>query len=687
MTVTVTTNSKPIGFSKSDVIDLIQNACTNVGYNAAPLTGLVIGIVDWSTNGGALSTGGTGYSNTPVDGRGGYLQPRLEGRSDGGWYYDVPSTGGSGTGCSFDININGNAIGEIIVNRPGVGYAIGDTVTIDGTIFDKDDGDITVEVLIATEPVTGNTYEIAWDAATNTWSGSDRNGTISYTAGLTSTLSIAIQVGDIIKIDQGGPSDLDSLTIGYPTPASVYQVGNYESYELGNSIGGNTTLDDNRIIWQPMHGQGGRTYRLYRRDQVNYGSITNWSITVTELGTSFQSLSSFGGTSTFFDKQTPQGASSPYGVLRRIIDGTKKYGTTYTTFQISGDPDVVSRLAFQQTNEYMPSGMQWYADGVPTNGSGGISHGTDPTKFHRVYEAYGCGRRDIDIAQSPRTANVPDSTSTYDTHYGYIVGSNDGSTIFADENAFNAFSLDLITYQSGIDPNCVVFSFKQPNLSSTELVDNTFSTFILHHYNSTLWDYDHVMLVGLTQIISNSAGSSGGSIIFRTRLGGNTADNNYTDNPCQRSAEIPFLIQDGDLENGTNDTEGYVETRYATPISSPGRSSTSFRNNVRLYTHITDDAVLNPALTGSQRYNGVRPSTMDFNAVVKGIPINATLAPVPYYLPDDFALISFKIQTPDANVQQGDTITVSASEVYTVITGSYCQTSYTSGILFCARTT
>ena len=30
-------------------------------------------------------------------------------------------------------------------------------------------------------------------------------------------------------------------------------------------------------------------------------------------------------------------------------------------------------------------------------------------------------------------------------------------------NAYNSYSLDLITYQSGIDPNFVVYSFKQPN--------------------------------------------------------------------------------------------------------------------------------------------------------------------------------------------------------------------------------
>ena len=686
MTVTVTTNSKPIGFSKSDVIDLIQNACTNVGYNAAPLSGLVIGIVDWSTAQTGIGVGGTGYSPDPVDGRGGYLQPRLEGRSEGGWYYDVPATGGSGTGCSFDIRISSSNIYDIIVNRPGSGYAVGDTVTIDGTIFDKDDGDITVEVLVATEPVTGNTYDVVWDNSTSSWTGSDRNGTISYTGGATGTLSLAIQVGDILRIDNGEGSAADYLTIGYPTPASVYKVSNLDSYTVGNAVGGYLNNGENlKIIWQPMHGQGG-TYRLYKRNDVNGTNYQNWTITVTELGTSFQTLASFGGTSTFFDKQTPQGASSPFGVLRRIIDGTKKYGKIYTTFQIAGDYN--ERWAIQQTNECMPSDMQWYADGIPTNVGGGVQHSATPTKFYRVYESYQCGRRDIDHASGVRSARVPTTTSGSHTRYGYIAGAYSPGLTYCDANAFNAFSLDLITYQSGIDPNCVVFSFKQPNLSSTSITDNTFSTFILHHYNSTLWDYDHVMLVGFTEIVARSPDSNtSGSLMMRSWISGNNDDSANRRNPSQRSAEIPFTLQDQNLTDGTNDAELYVVTNYMSPIANPQRGRDNKNDHIRLYTRITDDAVLNPVLTGSQRYNGIAPSTMDFNAVVKGIPINATLAPVPYYLPDDFAMISFKIQTPDANIQQGDTITVSASEVYTVITGSYNQTSYTSGVLFCARTT
>jgi hypothetical protein len=76
----------------------------------------------------------------------------------------------------------------------------------------------------------------------------------------------------------------------------------------------------------------------------------------------------------------------------------------------------------------------------------------------------------------------------------------------------------------------------------------------------------------------------------------------------------------------------------------------------------------------------------NFNAVIKGLPISGCLLPIPYYLPDDFVLIQFYYNAANANIQQGDTITISPSEVYTVITGSYNQTTVTRGILFCART-
>jgi len=61
------------------------------------------------------------------------------------------------------------------------------------------------------------------------------------------------------------------------------------------------------------------------------------------------------------------------------------------------------------------------------------------------------------------------------------------------------------------------------------------------------------------------------------------------------------------------------------------------------------------------------------------------MVPSPYNMPDDFAMIDFDYASPSTNIQQGDTITISGSEVWTVITGNYNQTTRTRGMLFCAR--
>ena len=82
-----------------------------------------------------------------------------------------------------------------------------------------------------------------------------------------------------------------------------------------------------------------------------------------------------------------------------------------------------------------------------------------------------------------------------------------------------------------------------------------------------------------------------------------------------------------------------------------------------------------------------QPDSLNYNAVIKGIPLSSMLVPCPYYLPDDFVLINFDHASPGQNIQQNDTVTISGSEVYTVIDGAYNQTTRTRGILLCARTT
>ena len=61
------------------------------------------------------------------------------------------------------------------------------------------------------------------------------------------------------------------------------------------------------------------------------------------------------------------------------------------------------------------------------------------------------------------------------------------------------------------------------------------------------------------------------------------------------------------------------------------------------------------------------------------------MGPSPYNMPEDFGLIDFIYDAPSINIQQGDTITIDETEVWTVIYGTYNQTTKTRGLLFVAR--
>lgn len=213
----------------------------------------------------------------------------------------------------------------------------------------------------------------------------------------------------------------------------------------------------------------------------------------------------------------------------------------------------------------------------------------------------------------------------------------------------NSYQLDLNVFKSGLDPNFAVFSFKQPTLSSTNIHTNTSKAFFLHNYSTTLWDLDEVFLSGLTFIDPATSVAEGNkTITFKTY----PASESYE---IKRSAEQGFL----------GSSYFYKQSVYgATILSGPGVNEASFYHR--------DDS---------------ESSITEFNAVIKGIPINLYYVPCPYYLPDDFVFIQFDTGIPSSNVQQGDTITVSASEVYTIITASYSQDTTTRGIAFCARTT
>jgi hypothetical protein len=333
----------------------------------------------------------------------------------------------------------------------------------------------------------------------------------------------------------------------------------------------------------------------------------------------------YGSTNTFFDKDVTAGATNPWAVLKLEVDSNKNYGTTYRGFQVNSN----TSLSIRSGSVFHP------ADTTNTSNGGNFY----PNRF--------AGSSGIDLDQN-------DSAQSFGYRNNTSISHNQSSFTFANSNSYQ---LDLNVFRSGIDPNFAVISFKHPTLSSSYITQNTFQTFIVHNFTNSLYDLDYLFLGGTTLITPQVQSSPG--FLFETRTSG-------TENDTIRTAEYGH----GNDATGNVKQSNYYSSIF--PINFTAQSNTIYHRSA--------------ANSTKGFYNSSLPSEVYFNPVIKGLPLNPLLIPSPYYLPDDFVLIDFQINTPSVNVQQGDTITISGSEVYTVITASYNQTTTTRGIAFCART-
>lgn len=355
---------------------------------------------------------------------------------------------------------------------------------------------------------------------------------------------------------------------------------------------------------------------------------------------------SYGSTITFYDKDVTPGGSFPWGVLRHTIQSNKKFGDTYRGFQMVSD----TSLCFHVGSGFHPS----------DNSNPYVNRG-------KGYSNRFAGNSNFDLPYTPVVSNYNFDRTTNTWYYATQTATN-GETI---ANS-TSYQLDLNIYRSAVDSKFAVFSYKHPTLSSTKLRDNTYLTFIPHNHTSALWDYNNVFLSGLTVIIPNNNDSTP-YLEFRTYTAGEYIA--YASQaPSKRAAEFGYTPYDNN---------------YSTPYKSTYYRSTSCPQTATQYDaniYMRSNATTSNRGNGGENNTEFLPSATNFNAVIKGIPINTHLIPTPFYIPDDFVLIDFDYATPSANIQQGDTVTISGSEVYTVITGSYNQTTRTRGILFCART-
>lgn len=666
MAVSISTITKSAGWERSDVINAIEEAYNFAQFHGDTQSGIVTFVTAFN--------GGT-YTNN----------------SD--WYFDVEATttSGIGTGASFDIKRNSGSIDQIYVNRPGYGYTDGEYLTIDPSLIGGNTAvglGITVSVHNVSNPQVYNFNVSASDSSNYTLSGSDRNGSINGT-----DPQLEFEEGDTINfaVSASGHPFYLKTTAGTGTGNQIVGVS-------GNGTQSGT------VSWTPGLGDAGTYYYQCQNHASMVGTIIINSSTRTPI--------SYGSTTTFYSKNVGVGTQYPFGVLRHEIESGKKYGTTYRGIQITSD----YQLLFTVGNGFHPYSPRYNSNNYQNN-SYNSNFGGSGFQYRYAGKFYYDASSDstvYSIATRSRTSwfNINDSDGNSPSNPGYsafavnqtgncsINYDSHGSNMrYATQNSPKDHDLKLRVYRSNIDPKFAIFSFSQPSVAGTSIDDNVFLTWFYHNYTSSLWDYDYVYNSALTLIRGQSCSNNNNGNYSRINLDTLTNGNfysfytqgnlNYQGSAGNlRTAHLGYTSSGGrdDGSPRNNFVDPYISTssNYSSNVVDLGGNTSSY--------HISFDA--GPNAIYSRKSNGLKslgpnntnaPTELDYNAVIKGIPVCSKMIPCPYYLPDDFVLIDFNYPTSNTDITQGDTITISGSEVYEIINASYNQYTETSGIALCAR--
>ena len=351
------------------------------------------------------------------------------------------------------------------------------------------------------------------------------------------------------------------------------------------------------------------------------------------------------GAGTNFFSRTDDGY---FGTLRLENDSTKKYGYTYYTFGIHTDA--------QPYRFYLSSGsfVHWLNRYGTTSGQ---SNGTS--------NLYHTGRLGLDYQ-----ANAVTPTNS-DNDFPYMN--------FATTTTPTAYPLKVYSYkaQAPQDDNFAIIQFVQ----TINEVDYQYATFYLHKGNqigTNIWDLDHVW-----QGLHGQWTSNGRTLIHYTRLANDTY---YYDGPGGEPVDNDALAREA-FYGYFRDAQAYANDDF----------SDNYSCNIDTDNNHSYDGVSYFRDSNYDNFAGFSVSSQaNYYRPIKGIPLSRKMMPVPYTLPDDFALLQVSTSPGQTNFRPGDTITVSASEVYEVIRGAWQinqnsldnqDDSSSMGILLLARTT
>ena len=374
---------------------------------------------------------------------------------------------------------------------------------------------------------------------------------------------------------------------------------------------------------------------------ITFGTQTDETSSEARDGICQIVTTTIGAGSNFFQR-TDNGL---FGTLRLENDSTKKYGYTYYTFGIH---DVAQPYRFYLTSA---SFMHWL------NRYGTTSTGAN--------QAFCTGRIGLDYQHN---ATIPTNS---DDDFPFMN--------FATTTTPTAYPLKIYSYraQAPQDDNFAIIQFVQ----TINEVDYQYATFYLHKGNqigTNIWDLDHVW-----QGLHGEWSNSGRTLYHYTRLANDTY---YYDGPGGEPVDNDALAREA-FYGYFRDSQAY----------NPGDFLDRYACNIDTDNDHNQDAIPYFRDSTYDQFGGFSVSSQaNYYRPIKGIPLSRKMIPVPYTLPDDFVLLQVSTSPGQTNFRPGDTITISASEVYEVIRGAWqinqnsldnLDDSSSMGILLLARTT
>ena len=437
--------------------------------------------------------------------------------------------------------------------------------------------------------------------------------------------------------------------------------GSYDGTVSGILICNKATgWSDNEVFTIPGTAIGGTT----PANDIEFGVNTDETSLGAADGKCSILTTSLGAGANMFQKH-PNG---DYGVLRLENDASKKFGKTYWGFSLNSN-NYQLKIACGSGWSYLNRLGKHFVYDSSYEGYFGCFNGTRGLDFSDAYL-----RRDY---------------NTYYLYHQYATSA--GPTNYA-------LKIRYHKAQAPQDTNFSTISFIQ----TINGVDRTYFTFSLHKgssFGANVWDYDECFLGTYTQYLTywqqQSFGTSHSNWVEMRYI---TPGSDYSNSgPNAEPVTTNSMAREGSYGYLRNTTGQYIaDTRYKSNIDT--FNSQSEREVYMYYRNNTYDVVDFSSSTGYDSFTikaDMRvPVGIQYYKPMKGLPVCGHLVPCPYYLPDDFVMIHAEISPGATEFLPGDTVTIDAGEVYTVITADNTtnQTGLdgvanntVNGMLFCAR--